>query len=235
MDRAAGARGRHASCAAGMSWPPSPYLVAAIWTLVGLAAGLLVRWASVRLARREGLEPSSAPWQVYGPSLLTALLFGLFGWRLGATPLLLIRSLWVAVLVQVIFFDLEHHLILDRVLLPAALAALLLSLVTPNLGWVMALLAGVGTGLVFLAIAAVGAFLFRAEAMGLGDVKFSAFIGLVLGPRPTLSAILLGVFLAGLVALALVVLRRRTMKDSIAYGPYLAVGTLVLLFTLGNA
>jgi prepilin signal peptidase PulO-like enzyme (type II secretory pathway) len=218
-----------------MRWPPSPYLVAAIWTLVGLAAGLLVRWTSVRLARREGLEPASEPWQVYGPCLLAALLFALFGWRLGATPLLLIRSLWVVVLVQVIFFDLEHHLILDRVLLPAALAALVLSLVTPNLGWVMALLAGVGTGLVFLAIAAVGALLFRAEAMGLGDVKFSAVLGLVLGPRPTLSAILLGVFLAGLVALALVALRRRTMRDSIAYGPFLATGALVVLFSLGNS
>jgi prepilin signal peptidase PulO-like enzyme (type II secretory pathway) len=218
-----------------MSWPPSPYLVAAAWTLVGLAAGLLVRWASVQLARREGLEPASAPWQVYGPCLLAALLFGLFGWRLGATPLLLIRSLWVVILVQVIFFDLEHHLILDRVLLPAALAALVLSVVTPNLGLVMALLTGLGTGLVFLAIAAVGAVLFKAEAMGLGDVKFSAFLGLVLGPRPTLSAILLGVFLAGLVALGLVALRRRTMRDSIAYGPFLAIGALVLLFSLGNA
>ena len=71
------------------------------------------------------------------------------------------------------------------------------------------------------------------EAMGLGDVKFSAFLGLVLGPRPTFGAILLGVFLAGLVALALVALRRRTMKDSIAYGPFLAIGALVLLFSLG--
>jgi prepilin signal peptidase PulO-like enzyme (type II secretory pathway) len=39
--------------------------------------------------------------------------------------------------------------------------------------------------------------------------------------------------LAGLVALALVALRRRTMKDSIAYGPFLAIGALVLLFSLG--
>jgi prepilin signal peptidase PulO-like enzyme (type II secretory pathway) len=213
----------------------SPYLVAAAWGVVGLGVGSVVRWASVRLARLEGLESGNRRWQVYGPPLLAAILFGVFGWRLGANPLLLIRSLWVAVLVQVIFFDIEHHLILDRVLLPAGICALILSLLTPNLGWLPALLTGLGTGLVFLAIAALGALIFHAEAMGFGDVKFSAFMGLILGLRPTLVAVLLGVILAGLVALALVLLRRRHLKDSIAYGPFLAAGALVALFGLGSS
>jgi leader peptidase (prepilin peptidase)/N-methyltransferase len=211
-----------------------PYLVAAAWALLGVGVGIAVRWASVRLARLEGLESGSRPWQVFGPPILSGILFGVFGWRLGAAPLLLVRSLWVAVLVQVIFFDLEHHLILDRVLLPAGICALLLSVVTPNLGWLAAILTGLGTGLVFLAIAALGALIFHAEAMGLGDVKFSAFMGLILGLRPTLAAVLLGVVLAGVVALALVMLRRRHLRDSIAYGPFLAVGALVALFGLGS-
>jgi prepilin signal peptidase PulO-like enzyme (type II secretory pathway) len=214
---------------------PSPYLVAAVWGIAGAGLGFAVRRASVGLARLEDLEPGSRPWQVYGPSVLAGLLFALFGWRLGLSPLLLIRSLWILVLVQVIFFDLEHHLILDRVLLPAALAALVLSLVTPNLGWVSALLTGLGTGLVFLAISALGRLLFHAEAMGMGDVKFSVFLGLVLGLRPTLTAVLLGVILAGVAALALVLFRRRTMRDSIAYGPFLALGALAALFELGAA
>ena len=212
----------------------SPYLAAAVWGLCGLAAGALVRRASVWLARLEGVESGEEPWQVYGPMVLAGLLFALFAWRLGASPLLLIRSLWIVVLVQVIFFDLEHHLILDRVLLPSALAALALSLVTPNLGWLPALLTGLGTGIVFLAIAGLGALIFHAEAMGLGDVKFSAFLGLILGLRPTLMAVLLGVVLAGLASLALWALRLRTLRDSIAYGPFLAIGALVALFALGS-
>jgi leader peptidase (prepilin peptidase)/N-methyltransferase len=215
-----------------------PYLVAVAWGLLGAAVGVGVRRASVRLARMEGLEPGHRPWQVYGPPVLAALLFAIFGWRLGwrleAVPLLLIRSLWVAVLVQVIFFDLEHHLILDRVLLPAALLAVVLSLVTPGLGFLPAVLTGLGTGLVFLAIAGLGALIFHAEAMGFGDVKFSEFLGLILGLRPTLAAVLLGIFLAGMVALALVAMRRRSLKDSIAYGPFLALGALVALFVLGT-
>ncbi|HEY4028052.1 MAG TPA: A24 family peptidase [Candidatus Dormibacteraeota bacterium] len=208
-------------------------LIAAGWALVGAVAGVVVRVASVRLARGEGLEPGRRAWQRYGPVLLTAALFGLFGWRIGAGPALLIRSLWVAVLVQVIFFDLEHQLVLDRVLLPGAVAALVLSLVTPHLGLVPAVLTGLVTGLVFLAIAEAGRVVFKAEAMGFGDVKLSAFLGLILGPRPTFNAVVVGVILAGVVAVGLLSLRLRGMRDSISYGPFLAAGALASLFTLG--
>jgi prepilin signal peptidase PulO-like enzyme (type II secretory pathway) len=216
--------------------PAVPNLAASVvWLVVGLAAGVGVRWLSVRLARWEHLEPGARRWQVYGPILAAGALFALFAWRYGATPVLLIRSLWVAVLVQIIFFDFEHRLILDRVLVPSAAAALLLSLLTPQLGWVQALVTGVGAGLVFLAIAVVGGLVFKAEAMGLGDVKFSVLIGLIVGFPAILSAVLSGVILAGVVAVGLVVLRVRTMKDSIAYGPFLAIGALLALYRLPGA
>jgi prepilin signal peptidase PulO-like enzyme (type II secretory pathway) len=205
------------------------------WAVAGAAVGGLVRVASVWLARREEVEPGRRPWQRYGPVVLTALLFGLFAWRVGPHWILLVRSLWIAVLVQVIFFDLEHHLVLDRVLLPSAVAALLLSLVTPGLGIVPAVLTGLVTGLVFLAIAELGSLLFKAEAMGYGDVKLSAFLGLILGPRPTFNAIVIGVILAEVVAVGLLALRLRGMRDSISYGPFLAAGALASLFVLGSS
>jgi len=210
-------------------------LLIVAWTLVGAAVGVGVRIASVWLARGEELEPGRRAWQRYGPVVLTAALFGLFAWRVGPGWLLLIRSLWVAVLVQIIFFDLEHLLVLDRVLLPGAVAAILLSLVTPNLGILPAVLTGLVTGLVFLAIAEIGAIVFKAEAMGYGDVKLAAFLGLLLGPRPTFNAVVLGVILAGVVAVALLVFRVRGMRDSISYGPFLAAGALASLFMLGGA
>ena len=210
-------------------------LLIAGWAVVGAAVGVAVRVASVWLARKEEVEPGRKPWQRFGPVVLTALLFGLFAWRVGPHWILLIRSLWVAVLVQVIFFDLQHHLVLDRVLLPSAVAALLLSLVTPGLGIVPAVLTGLVTGLVFLAIAELGSLVFKAEAMGYGDVKLSAFLGLILGPRPTFNAIVLGVILAGVVAVGLLALRLRGMRDSISYGPFLAVGALTSLFVLGSS
>ena len=208
-------------------------LLVPAWLVVGVLVGLLIRWGSVRLARFEELVPGRAAWQVYGPPILCGLLFGAFAWRTGLNPMLFVRSLWIAVLVQIIFFDFEHRLILDRVLLPSYVAALALSLVTPHLGWKMALLTGLGAGLLFLAIAVIGSAIFKAEALGFGDVKMAVFIGLVLGLRPAVNAILTGIVLAGMVAIGLLVFRLARARSHFAYGPFLAAGTLIELFRLG--
>jgi leader peptidase (prepilin peptidase)/N-methyltransferase len=67
--------------------------------------------------------------------------------------------------------------------------------------------------------------------MGFGDVKLVLFIGLLLGWPQTMSGIFYGVLLAGLVSVGVVIFRR-SMKGTIAYGPYLALGALIILYTL---
>lgn len=210
--------------------------VAAAWLLIGLAVGYGIRRLSVRLSYSEKLEPGFERWQVWGPPLLTAVLFAAFGFHFaGAWTLLLIKSLWVAVLVQVIFFDSEHRLILDKVMFPAMGVAIALSLLTPYLGLKESLLTGLGAGLIFLLLALVGSLLFGADALGFGDVKLVAFIGLITGVHHVaiVTALFLGVVLAGVISILLVIFRIRTMKDAIPYGPFLAAGALVVLFQLG--
>jgi prepilin signal peptidase PulO-like enzyme (type II secretory pathway) len=197
------------------------------WAVVGAAGGGFVRWGSVRLARLEELEPGERRWQVYGPPILSALLFGLFAFELTSFGVLAVRSVFVLVLVQVIFFDFEHRLILDRVMFPSMAAALLVSLFRNP--WWAGIATGLAAGLGFLVLALLGSLIFKAEALGFGDVKLALFMGLLLGPLTTIQALFYGVFLAGLVAIALII-RYRTMKQTIAYGPYMAAGALIVLF-----
>jgi len=201
-------------------------VIAIVWAVVGFGAGWLVRWGSVRLAKLEELEPGSKPWQVWGPPIASALVFAVFGYELGASWLLLLRSVFGLVLVQVIFFDFEHRLILDRVIFPSMAVALIASLF--NHPWWAGLATGLAAGLLFLLLAVVGAFIFKADALGFGDVKFAAFMGLLLGPLPTILALFYGVFLAGAAGIGIIIWRR-SLKGTIAYGPYLAAGTLIVL------
>ncbi|HEX7265097.1 MAG TPA: A24 family peptidase [Candidatus Dormibacteraeota bacterium] len=207
-------------------------LVAIVWGVVGAAGGLLVRWGSVRLAKLEELEPGHEPWQVWGPPILAAVVFAAFGYELGASVLLLHHSVFGLVLVQVIFFDFEHRLILDRVIFPSMAVALVLSIVThlPDKWW-YGLATGLAAGAVFVLLSLLGALLFKAEALGFGDVKFAVFMGFLLGPLGTINALFLGVFTAGLFAIGLIIWRR-SMKGSLAYGPFLALGTLIVLFEM---
>ncbi len=204
-------------------------LFAIAWAVVGAAAGWVLRWGSVRLAILEKLEPGHKSWQVYGPPILAALVFGAFAFHFGITPTLFIRSVFILVLVQVIFFDFEHRLILDRIMFPAMALALLASLFKDP--WWAGLAAGLGAGLLFLFLALAGSAIFKAEALGFGDVKLAAFMGLLLGPLPTVQAIFYGVFMAGVVSVGVIVWRR-SLKGTLAYGPYLAAGALVVLYLL---
>jgi prepilin signal peptidase PulO-like enzyme (type II secretory pathway) len=204
-------------------------LFAAVWAVVGAAGGWLVRWGSVRLAKFEELEPGNKPWQVWGPPIVAAVVLAAFGFELGFGWLLILRSVFALVLVQVIFFDFEHRLILDRVIFPAMALAVAASVF--NNPWWAGLATGIVAGLLFALVALVGALIFKAEALGFGDVKFAAFMGFLLGPLPTIQALFYGVVLAGLASIGYIIWKR-SMKGTIAYGPYLAAGTLIVLFQM---
>jgi len=202
-------------------------MIVLAWGAVGAVAGIGVRWGSVRLARLEKLEPGNARWQAYGPPILAAVLFAVFAFRFaGSMPLLALDSVFVLVLVQVIFFDLEHRLILDRVILPSMAVALAVSLFRQP--WWAGIASGLGAGLLFVVIGLMGWALLKAEALGFGDAKFAAFMGLLLGPLPTIEALFAGVVLAGMFA-TIYAIWHRSMAGSIALGPFLAVGTLLIL------
>ena len=217
------------------------YLVALLWAVVGAAAGYGVRWGTLRLAKLEGLESGNRWWQQWGPPVLGAIAFAAFGYAFaGSFPILLVRSVFVLVLIQVIFFDFEHHLILDRVMFPAMGAALLLAIVGKpwwpggeafGRTWLDAIVIGVAMGLVFLLLALVGGAIFKAEALGFGDVKLALFMGLLLGWPYTFTAVFYGVVLAAAGAIVFIV-THRSMKGTIAYGPYLAAGALIVLWLL---
>jgi hypothetical protein len=56
-------------------------------------------------------------------------------------------------------------------------------------------------------------------------------MGLLVGWPYIVQAVFYGVLLAG-VASVVVIVRNRSMKGTIAYGPYLAGGTLIVLYLL---
>ena len=212
------------------------YLVAVLWAVVGAGGGWFVRWGSVTLARLEDLEPGSKRWQVYGPPIVGAIVLGIFALVITPFPLLVVRSVFALVLVQVVFFDFEHHLILDRVMFPSMALALLVTLsplVSSGAGlwfqpWWAGIVMGLVAGTLFLLLALLGSVIFKAEALGFGDVKLAVFMGLLLGWPYTFTALFYGAFVA-VVGVIVFAVRNRSLKGTIAYGPYLATGALILL------
>jgi leader peptidase (prepilin peptidase) / N-methyltransferase len=214
---------------------------ALLWAVVGALVGVGLNYLSRWLARIEEIEfRQSLPETLLMPALASALFF-LFALQLGVQRLVFIDSVYAAILVQVLAFDLKTRYILDLVMFPSWVIALALAFVTPwtpylswpAADWRTAVVAGVIAGLVFLLLYFGGQLVFGAEAFGFGDVKLAVFIGLVSGLTNLrmVHALLYGVFLGGFVAIILLITRIRRLKEAVPYGPFLVLGTLIILYT----
>ena len=72
--------------------------------------------------------------------------------------------------------------------------------------------------------------------MGWGDVKLAGLIGLICGFPPVLLALILGAVLGGLVAVLLLVAKKRkwTSGQTIPFGPSLVVAAMVTVLWGGG-
>lgn len=151
---------------------------------------------------------------------MTALLFW-WGYRTsGLSFETLFTWALAGVAVVVTFIDLEHRLILNKVILAGIIVALPLSLLAGRSPVSTLLGAAAGFGLLML-ISGI-----YPGAMGGGDVKFALVAGLFLGWPNVLVGLVMGFVAGGLVGLLLIVLRLRKLKDMIPFGPFLAAGTV---------
>jgi len=73
-------------------------------------------------------------------------------------------------------------------------------------------------------------FLSKERAMGLGDVYLAAILGFLLGWQKGFLALYLAFVFGGITGLFLILFGRKKLKSKIAFGPFLVIGALVMLF-----
>lgn len=74
----------------------------------------------------------------------------------------------------------------------------------------------------------------KGKGMGGGDVKLGAFIGLVLGFPLALLAIFLAFILGAIFSIFLILAGKKHLGQSIPFGPFLVLGSLIALFWGGQ-
>jgi leader peptidase (prepilin peptidase)/N-methyltransferase len=120
--------------------------------------------------------------------------------------------------------DLEHRLLPNAIVGPAALAGFTLSVLgNPDRWWVYLLSAlAVAGGLFALAIAYPG-------GMGMGDVKMGGMLGAFLGPYAAL-AVFLGALCGAVTGGVLMATGRMQRRQALPFGVFMALGGIVTLF-----
>jgi leader peptidase (prepilin peptidase)/N-methyltransferase len=155
--------------------------------------------------------------------LVTALLVALCVLVFGLSAEAAVAAGFCVVLVAISAIDLEHRIIPNRIVVPAAAVALVAqTAIEPSPEWA---LAGFGAAL-FLFVAA----LVYPAGMGMGDVKLALLLGAVLG-RSVAVALMLGMVAALLPSIVLFARHgAAARKMAIPLGPFLAFGAVVALF-----
>ena len=155
--------------------------------------------------------------------LATGLLFAACVLAFGLSARAAVAAFFCAALVVVTATDIEHRIVPNRVVLPAAAVVLVAqTLLEPSPEWVLAAL---GAALFLLAAA-----LAYPAGMGMGDVKLALLIGAALG-RVVPVALMLGM-LAALVPSVVLFARHgaAARKMRIPFAPFLALGGVLGLF-----
>jgi leader peptidase (prepilin peptidase)/N-methyltransferase len=152
------------------------------------------------------------------------LIVGSFA-RFGFSGNAFVGAVFCPTLVLLAVIDLKHKLLPNMIVLPATLAVGLIVAVSSPGDFVAHLLAGLALGGFFFAFAA-----FFPGSLGMGDAKLGFLLGIALGSK-TLGATLIA--FAGLLVGALYILATRgasARKDSIPFGPFLALGGILAFF-----
>ena len=175
---------------------------------------------------------AAIPGRLLWVELATGAMFALLYWRCGVSPELGVMLFYACIYIIIFMVDLEHGLILNRVVYAGMVGALLIALFLPQ-PWITQLwVHGVANfalgGAIGFAILLLIAIVSRG-GMGWGDVKLAGLIGLGTGFPLVFVALVIGAVLGALGAGALLATKKKGRRESVPFGPFLAVAAMITL------
>lgn len=133
-----------------------------------------------------------------------------------------IHLVFLYILLVIGFIDLEHKIIPNLLVLPAAALFLLYRLYQGQL--LEAFLGGLLPGGFLFAIA-----LFYPQGMGMGDAKLMAMAGVLLGWEKAVAAIFIGSCGGTVLLLPLLCLKKINRKTAVPFGPFLVSALIIVV------
>lgn len=159
--------------------------------------------------------------------LISAVLFSVNYIFFGISLKTLSGILLCSALVAVSFIDIEKRIIPNVIVLPLTVIGLALSIIMDIGKWWMPLAFAAGTFAFMFIIN-----LIYPQGMGMGDVKLSLMIGAFL-VKSSIPALFIGFLTGSLFGLGVVIVRKK-LRQTIPFGPFISLGSIIALFWGNN-
>jgi len=140
-----------------------------------------------------------------------------------------VTSIFLYLLLPVFVIDLKHQVISDKITISGIVLGFAFSFFLPDINWLGSLQGIAVGGITLLLISVVGKWIFKKEAMGMGDVMLFMMVGAFIGWRNVALTLILASILGSVVGLA--ILAKKKKKDSvIPFGPFISIAAVVAYF-----
>ena len=136
-------------------------------------------------------------------------------------------------LISAFYIDYKLHIIPNRLNLTIFEIGLLISVIggISDINFAINAIEGmlVGGGTFFI-ITLVGGLIAGKEAMGYGDVKFMAALGLYFGFASMVSIIFMSFLIGAILSIILILIKRKKASEYIPFGPFIVISCYIAIF-----
>ena len=192
-------------------------------------------------------------WRYPAVELITAALFFASVWRLGINPDAAKLCIFCALMVGLVFMDLEERILADELTVGGMTFGFLLSLFVPMPRFVghfllppqwkeswpslgEALIGGLGPAIALWGIGEIYYRLRGRDGLGFGDVKMIALVGAFYGLQGALLTLILGSLAGSVFGLLFIALTKKDSKTyELPFGSFLGIAAIIPPFVFSEA
>ena len=165
---------------------------------------------------------------------LNGVLYTLLYIRFGLVWPLLVYMALVSLLIVISMIDIRQMEIPNGLVIAGLVLGVIqlaASVFTPHFeAWYSYVIGFFAGGLPLLLIALFCTYVLKRDAMGGGDIKLMAFIGLIIGWQLTITAYIIGIFTGAIIGVVMMSTGKKKRTDAIPFGPFLSLGAILSVF-----
>ena len=218
----------------------------AIAIIASIVIGQLVDWANKRMPEYKKILSKDIinEYKIeFKPNyiliLVIAIIYVTLLYNYGIKPTLianldLIKYLIISpMLVSAFVIDYKHQIIPNRLNLTLFEIGIIFAFLygLSDVAITFNLLLGMVTGGgIFLLITVIGGLIYGKEAMGFGDVKLMASLGLLFGLSNIIVITLLSFLIGAVLSVLLLITKIKKSSEYIPFGPFIVIGTFISMY-----
>lgn len=164
-------------------------------------------------------------WQYIIVEVFTAVAFGVSASVFGLSLELLYALVLLSLAIPLFVIDGRHKVIPDALSIPFIVLALAIGLFS-GLEWYSPFL-GAAIGASFFALQW---FVSKGKWIGSGDIRVGAAMGALLGWKYVFAALVVSYLLGTVYSIVLMIVQKKKLGSTIAFGPFLVLGMLIVYF-----